>query len=122
MTISQMSDREVRQCGLQQRRLKTEGDEGFSNVSQIVSWLLNRRYGVTESGLGMALTNVQNNSSRKLFWHEGPKQSREYVQGKPNHAFNEEAPKTAIGQPEFYPNGRRNHNYVPPENAWKKPA
>jgi hypothetical protein len=29
-----------------QRRLKTEGDEGFSNFSQIVSWLLNRRYAV----------------------------------------------------------------------------
>jgi hypothetical protein len=25
-------------------------------------------------------------------------------------------------QPEFHPNGRRNHNYVPPENAAKKPA
>ena len=44
-----------------QRRLKTEGDEGLSNVNQIVSWLLNRRYAVTESGLDMALTNVQNN-------------------------------------------------------------
>jgi hypothetical protein len=105
-----------------QRRLKSTCDEGFSNVSQIVSWLLNRRYGVTEAGLDMALTNVQNNSRRPLFWHEGPKQSREYVQGKPNHAFDKEAPKAATAQPEFYPNGRRNHNYVPPENAAKRPA
>jgi hypothetical protein len=105
-----------------QRRLKTEGDEGCRNVNQIVSWLLNRRYGVTEAGLDMALTNVQNNSRRKLFWHEGPKQSREYVQGKPNHAFGEEAPKAATAQSEFYPNGRRNHSYTPPENVTKKPA
>jgi hypothetical protein len=105
-----------------QRRLKNEGDEGFSNFSEIVSWLLDRRYGVTEAGLDMALTNVQNNSRRKLFWHEGPKQSREYVQGKPNHAFGEEAAKPTAAQKEFHPNGRRNHSYVPPENAAKKPA
>jgi hypothetical protein len=41
-----------------QNRLKTDGDEGFRNINQIVSWLLNRRYAVTESGLDMALTNV----------------------------------------------------------------
>jgi hypothetical protein len=70
----------------------------------------------------MALTSIQNNSQRSLFWHEGPKQSREYVQGEPNHAFNEQAPKTAIAQPEFYPNGRRNHSYTSPENAAKKPV
>jgi hypothetical protein len=116
------------QCGVvnawlkRQRRLKIEGDEGCSNVNQVVSWLLNRRYAVTEVGLDMALTNVQNNSRRPLFWHEGPKQSREYVQGKPNHAFNNEPPKPATAQSEFYSNGRRNHSYTPPENAAKKPA
>jgi hypothetical protein len=116
------------QCGVvnawfkRQRRLKNEGDEGFSNFGQIVSWLLNRRYAVTEAGLDMALTNVQNNSRRKLFWHDGPKQSREYVQGKPNHAFNNEPPKPATAQSEFYSNGRRNHSYTPPENAAKKTA
>jgi hypothetical protein len=105
-----------------QSRLKTGGDEGFRNISQIVSWLLNRRYAVTEAGLDMALTKVQNNSRRPLFWHEGPKQSREYVRGKPHHAFNNEPPKPATAQSEFYPNGRRNHRYLPPENATKKPA
>jgi hypothetical protein len=105
-----------------QRRLKIEGDEGCRNVNQIVSWLLNRRYAVTEAGMDVALTNVQNNSRRPLFWHEGPKQSREYVQGKPNHAFNNEPPKPATAQSEFHPNGRGNHSYVPPENAAKKPA
>jgi|SRR5580704_9539984 hypothetical protein len=52
-----------------------------------------------------------------------PKQSREYVGTRPNHAFGQEEPKPkATAQPEFYPNGRRNHNYVPPENAAKKLA
>lgn len=31
--------------------------------------------------------NVQNNSRRPLFWKESPKQSREYVGARPNHAF-----------------------------------
>src|SRR5258708_39266284 len=38
-----------------QRRLKSLGDEGFQNISQVVGWLLNRRYSVTESGLDMSL-------------------------------------------------------------------
>src|SRR5580704_14381387 len=108
-----------------QRRLKTEGDEGFHNISQIVSWLLNRRYAVTEAGLDMALTNVQNNSRRKLFWHDGPKHDRTIWNGKLNHALipnNEPSKRTEPVQPEFYPNGRRNHNYAPPENAAKNPA
>ena len=90
-----------------QSRLKTEGDEGLRNINQIVSWLLNRRYAVTESGLDMALTNVQNNSRRPLFWKESPKQSREHVAGKPNHAFHREEPKAAPAQSEFHSNGRR---------------
>jgi hypothetical protein len=107
-----------------QHRLKTEGDEGFSNVSQIVSWLLNRRYAVTEAGLDMALTNLQNNSRRKLFWHDGPKQDRTIWNGKLNHALipNNEPSKSTEAAKEFHPNGRRNHGYVPPENAAKKPA
>jgi hypothetical protein len=107
-----------------QRRLKTEGDEGFSNLNQIVSWLLNRRYGVTESGLDMALTNVQNNSNRKLFWHEGPKQDRTIWNGKLNHALirnNEPSKRTEAAQ-EFHPNGRRNHAYRPTQDAATKPA
>ena len=94
-----------------QSRLKTEGDEGLRNINQIVSWLLNRHYAVTESGLDMALTNVQNNSRRPLFWKESPKQSREHVAGKPNHAFHREEPKAAPAQSEFHSNGRRNHAF-----------
>ncbi|MGC1904373.1 MAG: hypothetical protein WA715_11185 [Candidatus Acidiferrum sp.] len=96
-----------------QNRLKTEGDEGFSNVSQIVSWLLNRGYAVTGPGLDMALTNVQNNSSRKLFWHEGPKQDRAIWNGKLNHALAQNNAPSKRTEPvqEFHPNGRRNHAY-----------
>jgi hypothetical protein len=115
-----------------QRRLKTEGDEGFSNLNQIVSWLLNRRYGVTEAGSDMALTNVQNNSSRKLFWHEGPKQDRTIWNGKLNHALlqNTEPSKRSETAQEFHPNGRRNHafkantdepsNPTPALDSWKE--
>jgi hypothetical protein len=107
-----------------QRRLKTEGEEGLSNVNQIVSWLLNRRYAVTETGLDMALTNVQNNSRRKLFWHEGPKQDRTIWNGKLNHALiqNDEPSKRSEPVQEFHPNGRRNHAYTPPQDAATKPA
>jgi hypothetical protein len=115
-----------------QSRLKTDGDEGLRNLNQIVSWLLNRRYAVTESGLDMALTNVQNNSRRPLFWKESAKQSREHVAGKPNHAFHQEKPTAAPAQSEFHPNGRRNHAFqakthepqqsLPVPDAWKKIA
>jgi hypothetical protein len=66
-----------------QHRLEVDGPKGFSNVSVLVAWLLNRRYAVTEAGLDMALGNVQNTGKRKIFWKELPRQSREYVQGKP---------------------------------------
>src|SRR5580693_3627192 len=113
-----------------QNRLKTDGDEGLRNINQIVSWLLNRRYAVTESGLDMALTNVQNNSSRKLFWHEGPKQDRDIWNGKLNHArFQTDEPTHAESVQEFHPNGRRNHAFKantdeprkrePKVDAWK---
>jgi hypothetical protein len=106
-----------------QNRLKTDGDEGLRNINQIVSWLLNRRYAVTESGLDMALTNVQNNSSRKLFWHEGPKQDRAIWNGKLNHALtqNNEPSKRTEPVKEFHPNGRRNHAYTPTQDAATKP-
>src|SRR6202161_4832937 len=107
-----------------QSRLKTDGDEGLRNINQIVSWLLNRRYAVTESGLDMALTNVQNNSSRKLFWHEGPKQDRDIWNGKLNHARlpNNDQPKGTEVVQEFHPNGRRNHAFTPNTDKLTKPA
>ena len=106
-----------------QNRLKTDGDEGLRNINQIVSWLLNRRYAVTESGLDMALTNVQNNSSRKLFWHEGPRQDRDIWNGKLNHARiqNNEPSKEIEPVQEFHPNGRRNHAFKANTNEPRKP-
>jgi hypothetical protein len=72
----------------------------------------------------MALTNVRNNSSRKLFWHEGPKQDRTIWNGKLNHALiqNDEPSKRTEPVQEFHPNGRRNHAYKPTPDAATKPA
>jgi hypothetical protein len=105
-----------------QNRLKTDGDEGLRNINQIVSWLLNRRYAVTESGLDMALTNVQNNGSRKLFWHEGPKQDRDIWNVKINHArFQTDEPTHAESVQAFHPNGRRNHAFKANTDEPRKP-
>ena len=107
-----------------QRRLEVEGPKGFSNVSVLVAWLLNRRYAVTKAGLDMALGNVQNTGKRKIFWKELPKQSREYVQGRPNHAFGQtQEPKAADTRERQYVNGRKNHSYVEqkPGNEPSKP-
>jgi hypothetical protein len=105
-----------------QHRLETEGPKGFSNVSVLTAWLLTRKYAISDANLTTALGNAQNSGHRKIFWKELPKQSREYVQGKSNHAFDKEAPKAATAQPEFHPSGRRNHSYTPPGNVAKKPA
>jgi hypothetical protein len=106
-----------------QNRLKTDGDEGFRNINQIVSWFLNRHYAVTESGLDMALTNVQNNSSRKLFWHEGPKHDRAIWNGKLNHALIEKDDPSMRDAPvqEFHANGRRNHAFKANTDKPRKP-
>jgi hypothetical protein len=96
-----------------QHRLEVDGPKGFSNVSVLVAWLLNHRYAVTEAGLDMALGNVQNTGKRKIFWKENPKQSREYVQGRANHAFGQtEEPKAADIWERGYVNGRKNYSYV----------
>src|SRR3984957_17760798 len=96
-----------------QHRLEVEGPKGFSNVSVLVAWLLNRRYAISEANLTTSLGNVQNSGHRKIFWKELPKQSREYVQGRPNHAFGQtEEPKAADMREREYVNGRKNHSYV----------
>jgi hypothetical protein len=101
-----------------QHRLEVDGPKGFSNVSVLVAWLLNRRYAVSEAGLDMALGNVQNSGRRKIFWKELPKQSLEYVQGRPNHAFGQmEEPKAADNREREYVNGRKNHSYVEHKSA-----
>jgi hypothetical protein len=101
-----------------QHRLETEGPKGFSTVSVIVAWLLNRRYAITAENLTMALGNCQRSSHRAIHWKELPKQDRSVVGGRKNHAHpsNETPPSTAT-QPGFYPSGRRNHSYRAPEIA-----
>src|ERR1700722_17503042 len=89
-----------------QHRLETEGLKGFSNVSVLVAWLLNRRYAVTEAGLDMALGNVQNNGKRKIFWKELPKQDRSIGPGgRINHAL---VNKSEEG---FMPRSQTNRTY-----------
>lgn len=108
-----------------QHRLETDGPKGFSNVSVLVAWLLNRHCAVSEAGLNMALGNVQNTGKRRIYWKELPKESREYVRGRPNHAFGQEEPKpkaAAANQQQEYVNGRKNHAYTPRGDAAKKVA
>jgi hypothetical protein len=70
-----------------QHRLETENDKGFSNVSVIVAWLLNRRYAICEANLTTALTNSMNNGKRKIHFKELPKQDRSTATGRINHAL-----------------------------------
>ncbi len=70
-----------------QYRLETEGDKGYSNVSVVVAWLLNRRYAITEANLTTALTNSLNNGKRKIHFKELPKQDRSTATGRINHAL-----------------------------------
>jgi hypothetical protein len=106
-----------------QSRLETEGPKGFSNVSVLVAWLLNRRYSVDASGLDMALGNAQNSGHRKIWWKDSTKkESREYVHGRPNHAFNQEPKTKAAAASQEYVNGRKNHAYTPPEEAQRVAA
>lgn len=70
-----------------QHRLETEGDKGYSNVSVIVAWLLNRRYAITEANLATALTNSLNNGKRKIHFKEPPQQDRSTATGRINHAL-----------------------------------
>jgi hypothetical protein len=70
-----------------QHRLETEGLKGFSNVSVLVAWLLNRNFEVSDANLTTAMGNAQNSGHRKLFWKELPKQDRSIVGQKINHAL-----------------------------------
>jgi hypothetical protein len=84
----QQSDRDTIANWLsKQRRLETEGPNGYSNVSVVVAWLLNRRFAITEANLTTALTNSMNNGHRKLFFKEVPRQDRVTPNGRPNHAL-----------------------------------
>lgn len=71
-----------------QHRLEVDGPKGFSNVSVLVAWLLNRTFEVSEANLNTALGNAQNSGHRKLFWKELPKQDRSIGPGgRLNHSI-----------------------------------
>jgi hypothetical protein len=71
-----------------QHRLEVDGPKGFSNVSVLVAWLLNRRYAISEANLTTALGNAQNSGHRKLFWKEPAKADRSIGPGgRINHAL-----------------------------------
>jgi hypothetical protein len=70
-----------------QHRLEVDGPKGFSNVSVLVAWLLNRRYAISEANLTTALGNAQNSGHRKLFWKELPRADRSIVGGRINHSL-----------------------------------
>jgi hypothetical protein len=96
--------------------------EGYQNVATLLGWF--RGNPVTSHNLDLALGNVVNNAKfgRIHFKPQPRQQDRGVVQGKPNHAFGLEEPKPKVpttGLPEHV-NGRKNHAYVPPEEAAKK--
>jgi hypothetical protein len=71
-----------------QHRLETDGPKGFSNVSVLCAWLLNRKYAISEANLTTSLGNCQTSAHRKIFWKELPKQDRSVGPGgKINHAL-----------------------------------
>jgi len=69
-----------------QPRLEVDGLKGFSNVSVLTAWLLNRKYAISEANLTTALGNCQTSGHRKIFWKELPKADRSMGPGgKLNH-------------------------------------
>jgi hypothetical protein len=101
-------------------------EEGYQNVASLLSWM--RGNSLTAHSLDLALGNIINNPKvgQRIHFHPQPKQKdRSVVQGRANHAFNQEEPKpkaaAGIQQKEFV-GGRRNHGYIPPEEVQKKVA
>jgi hypothetical protein len=98
-------------------------EEGYKNVESILGWL--RGNSVTAAHLDMALSNLINSPGvgQRIHFHPQPRQQdRSVVQGRVNHAFNEEPkPKAAAAgiQGQEFVNGRRNHAYVPPGETAK---
>jgi hypothetical protein len=69
-----------------QHRLEVDGPKGFSNVSVLTAWLLNRKFAITDANLTMALGNAQNTGRRQIFWKALPKADRSIGPGgKLNH-------------------------------------
>jgi hypothetical protein len=100
-------------------------EEGYANVRSLLGWM--RGNPVTGHNLDLALGNIINNPQfGRIYFKPQPKQSREVVQGRPDHAFGQEEPKPkssapSIQQQEFV-SGRRNHAFAPPEIIAKQAA
>ena len=71
-----------------QHRLEVDGPKGFSNVSVLTAWLLNRKFAISEANLTTALGNCQTSGHRKIHWKELPKADRSIGPGgKLNHSL-----------------------------------
>jgi hypothetical protein len=71
-----------------QHRLEVDGPKGFSNVSVLTAWLLNRKFAISEANLTTALGNCQTSGHRKIHWKELPKADRSIGPGgRINHAL-----------------------------------
>jgi hypothetical protein len=71
-----------------QHRLEVEGPKGFSNVSVLTAWLINRKFAISDANLTTALGNCQTSGHRKIHWKELPKADRSYGPGgKLNHSI-----------------------------------
>lgn len=64
-----------------QKRLVVQGNQGYSNVSTLCSWIKAHGFEVTAQNLNNAIGNCQNSSHRKLYWQDAPKQDHQI----PNH-------------------------------------
>ncbi len=70
-----------------QHRLEVDGPKGFSNVSVLTAWLLNRKYAISEANLTTAPGNCQTSGHRKIHWKDLPKADRSIVGGRINHSL-----------------------------------
>jgi hypothetical protein len=99
-------------------------EEGYQNVASLLGWM--RGNPVTAHNLDLALSNITNNIQfGRIYFKLQPRADRAYGPGgKLNHAFGQkdEPAKSVEAQPEFHPNGRRNHAYKPTQDAAAKPA
>jgi hypothetical protein len=101
-------------------------EEGYQNVKSLLGWMRGNQ--VTAHNLDLALSNITNNIQfGRIHFKPQPKAERPYGPGgKLNHAFGMEEPKpkaAAAGvQQQAYVNGRKNHGYIPLEEAQKKVA
>ena len=86
-------------------------EEGFENCAALLGWM--RGNHLTERSLDLALGNIVNKPQfGRIHFKPQPVQDRSVVGGRKNHALqSNEAPQSTSTQPEFYPNGKRNHNY-----------